>query len=100
MSFPPRMGVIAQRTILDGKEPARSVVNDAEGDWAVLDGINDPNEPGACVLVRMSVLTDADPSLLALAAMERGTEAWREGPDAPWTFEPHAYADEDPAAAG
>jgi hypothetical protein len=94
MPFPPRLGVIAQRTVLDGKEPVRSVVLDADGDWSALDGINDPNVPDACVLVRMSVLTDADPSLLDLAEMEPGTEAFREGPDAPWTFEPHTYPDE------
>jgi hypothetical protein len=94
MPFPPRLGVIAQRTVLDGAQPVRSFVFDAEGDWAALDGINDPNEPGACVLVRMSVLTDADPSLLPLADMEPGTQAWRDGPDVPWTFEP--YTSDEP----
>ncbi|WP_156313182.1 hypothetical protein [Micromonospora sp. HK10] len=89
--FPRHLGVVAQRTVLEGTEPARSVVDDAEGDWLVSDGVNDPN--GNAVLVCMEHLVAADGTIAPLAAMPPGTEVWRASPDEPWRIQQHTYAD-------
>jgi hypothetical protein len=91
--FPEGLGVIAQRTVLDGREPVREVVHDAECYWLASDGVNDPNVDGAAVLVCMHHLTDVDLSVAALATMPPGTVAWRDGQDDPWQFGPHTYVE-------
>jgi hypothetical protein len=92
--FPEALGVVVQRTVLEGREPARAVVHDADGDWLASDQVNDPNEPGAAVLVCMRHLVDDDPSLGELATMPPGTVAWRAGHGDAWTFDEHRYPDE------
>lgn len=77
--------------MLEGTEPARSVVHDAEGDWLVSDDVNDPN--GNAVLVCMEHLVAADGTIAELAAMSPGTEAWRPNPGEPWRLQQHTYAD-------
>ncbi|MGC5054710.1 hypothetical protein ACLQ2S_25030 [Micromonospora sp. DT48] len=89
--FPQHLGVIVQRTVLEGTEPARSVVHDAEGDWLVSDDVNDPN--GNAVLVCMEHLVAADGTIAELAAMPPGTEAWRPNPGEPWRLQQHTYTD-------
>jgi hypothetical protein len=93
--FPDALGAVVQRTVLDGEEPARAVVHDSDDDWLVSDGVNDPNLPGAAVLVCIRHLADADPTLAALADMPPGTVARRADRDDPWTFEVHAYPDDE-----
>lgn len=88
--FPQHLGGV-QRTVLEGTEPARSVVHDAEGDWLVSDDVNDPN--GNAVLVCMEHLVAADGTIAELAAMPPGTEAWRPNPGEPWRLQQHTYAD-------
>ncbi|WP_412542624.1 hypothetical protein R8Z50_09090 [Longispora sp. K20-0274] len=90
--FPQHLGVVVQRTVADGTEPARAVVHDADGDWLVADGVSDPN--GNSILICMEHLTASDPTIAALAAMAPGTEAWREQPDRSWQFEAHQYSEE------
>ena len=85
--------MIVQRTVLDGQEPARSVVHDAYGDWLASDGVSDPNVHDASILVCMHHLVERDPSIEPLATMPPGTVAWRNNADDPWTFEKHAYED-------
>jgi hypothetical protein len=92
--FPEALGVVAQRTVLEGREPARAVVHDADGYWLAGDQVNDPNEPGASVLVCMLHLVDSDPSLAGLATMPPGTVAWRSDRGDAWKFEEHRYPDE------
>jgi hypothetical protein len=92
--FPTCLGVVIQRTVIDGEEPARSIVHDEDGDWLAWDGINDPNEPDASIVVCMHHLLDRDPSVAQLATMPPGNEAWREEAADPWTIEKHTYPDE------
>jgi hypothetical protein len=92
--FPAHLGIVIQRTVIDGEEPARSIVHDEDGDWLASDGVNDPNQPNAAIVVCMHHLIDLDPSIAQLANMPRGTEAWREDEDDPWTIDKHTYDDE------
>lgn len=51
--FPRSLAAVVQRSVLEGEEPARLVVHTAGNDWAVGDGVNDPNLPGASVATHM-----------------------------------------------
>jgi hypothetical protein len=93
--FPEGVGVVIQRTVIDGQQPALSVVHDEDGDWLAWDGINDPNVPDAAILVCMHHLVDLDPSVAELATMPPGTEAWRDNATDPWTIEEHSYEDDE-----
>jgi hypothetical protein len=93
--FPAALGAVVQRTVLDGREPARAVVHDADGDWLVSDEVNDPNLPGAAVLVCLRHVVDADPTLAGLATMPPGTVARRADRNDPWKFEDHTYPDDE-----
>ena len=46
--FPDSLGAVVQRTVLSGDFPAREVVHTPDGSWLIGDGVNDPNQPGAC----------------------------------------------------
>jgi hypothetical protein len=92
--FPSNLGAVVQRTVVDGKEPARQVVHDADGSWLVGDGLNDPNVQGACTVIALVQLTVRDPSLGKLATLEPGHLAWRSSTDLPWQIEPHSYPEE------
>lgn len=55
-TFPRELGAVVQRTVLDGREPAREVVHTSDGLWLVSDGVSDPNEPdGALATHRLGV---------------------------------------------
>ena len=92
--FPANVGAVVQRTVLDGREPARVVIHDAEGDWCVGDGINDPNERGACVVACLHCIVTADPAIASLATLPVGYQARRSEADESWVLSPHAYEDE------
>ncbi|MPZ98632.1 MAG: hypothetical protein GEU80_04685 [Dehalococcoidia bacterium] len=89
--FPRELGAVVQRTVLEGDEPARIVVHDADGDWALGDGVHDPNEPGACRVTHIRHVVDADPTLDDLASMPPGHVAERDGPGSPWLIAEHRY---------
>jgi hypothetical protein len=61
--FPDNLGVVVQRTVLSGDLPALVVIHDADNDWVVGDGINDPNAPDACVVAHMSHVVGQDSSV-------------------------------------
>lgn len=92
--FPRRLGAVIQQTVLDGSEPARMVVHDAENDWLVGDGVNNPNEHGACVIGHIVHVSDADPTVAELASMGIGLVATRSDPHSPWQIDPHEWAEE------
>lgn len=48
--FPANLGAVVQRTVFYGELPARDVIHDADNMWFVGDGIDHPNEPGACIV--------------------------------------------------
>lgn len=89
--FPPELGAVIQRTVLDGLEPAREVIHDAENDWVVGDGITDPNRPGASVASHIGHVVQRNSSVAALASLPLGHIATRPGPGAPWTIAEHHY---------
>ncbi|WP_250008148.1 hypothetical protein [Actinoplanes sp. M2I2] len=83
-SFPPQLGAMVQRTVADGELPALAVVHTADNSWIVLDGVNDPNLDGACVIDAMVHLVDDDPSLAVVARLEVGHRADRQRPGDLW----------------
>jgi hypothetical protein len=89
--FPDALGAVVQRTVLDGEEPARIVIHDADGDWAVGDGVNDPNEPGASIATHMHHVVARDPSVAELATMALGHVAERAASGDPWAISRHSY---------
>ncbi|BCY11926.1 hypothetical protein [Actinoplanes sp. L3-i22] len=93
--FPDRLGVVVQRTVLEGREPVRVVIHDEENDWLVGDGVTDPNLPGATVLACISQIAAADPAVADLATLPVGHAATRDHPDKPWTVTPHEWPDDD-----
>lgn len=89
--FPAELGAVVQRTVLSGAEPARVVIHDSEGDWAVGDGVNDPNVPGALLATHIRHVVERNSSVAALASMPPGHIATRVDPGSPWSIEPHAW---------
>ncbi len=90
--FPPELGAVIQRTVLDGHEPAREVIHDEENNWLVGDGITDPNLPGASVASHMRHVIERNSSVAELASLPLGHIATREGPGTPWVIAPHEYS--------
>jgi hypothetical protein len=93
--FPSDLGAVIQRTVFNGDLPAREVVHDADNSWAVGDGVNDPNEPGACVVGHMLHVVERNSSVASLASMPPGYIATRGGPGEPWQIDRHRYLDEE-----
>jgi hypothetical protein len=93
-SFPRNLGAVVQRTVLSGELPVRLVVHDDENDWCVGDDVNDPNVPGASVVVHMAHVLGRDSSVSELASLPPGWAAMRDGPEQPWQRFPHHYPDE------
>ena len=90
-AFPARLGAVVQRTVLDRIEPARLVVHDSDGDWAIGDGVHDPNLPGACIATHISHVLMIDPTLAPLATLPPGHLAERVTPDDGWRISAHSY---------
>ncbi len=82
-SFPRNLGAVVQRTALSGELPVWLVVHDDENDWCVGDDVNDPNVPGASVVVHMAHVLDRDSSVSELASLPPGWAAMRDGPEHP-----------------
>jgi hypothetical protein len=92
--FPHDLGAVVQRTVLDGREPARVVVHDDENSWLVGDGKNDPNSDGACVVSCIHRVIEKNSTVAGLADLPLGHIAHRKNPGKPWVVEPHSYPDE------
>ena len=95
--FPKRLGAVVQLTVLDGEEPARLVIHDEASGWAVGDGINDPNEPGAAVATHISHVVERNSSVAGLADLPAGHMATRTEPGRPWVRAGLVWADDDSA---
>ena len=89
--FPPELGAVIQRTVLEGQEPAREVIHDEENNWVVGDGITDPNLPGASVASHMLHVIERNSSVAELSSLPLGHIATRKGPGTPWVVAPHEY---------
>jgi hypothetical protein len=82
--FPPPLGAVVQRTVLDGTMPALVVGHSSNGDWYVGDGVNDPNEPGAALATHIAHVIESNSSIGSLATLPPGHEATRRWPGDPW----------------
>ena len=71
-SFPAHLGAVIQKTVLSGELPALLVIHDADNDWAVGDGVNDPNEPGASVVSHITHAIERNSSIATLADLPLG----------------------------
>lgn len=90
-AFPATLGAVVQLTVLHQVEPARLVVHDIDGDWAIGDGVNDPNLPDACVAAHIAHVLTLDPTLAALATLPPGHMAERASPADEWQISAHSY---------
>lgn len=93
--FPASLGAVVQRTVLDGAEPARTVIHTDEGSWLVGDGVNDPNLPGAVAVVGMVHVVDQDPTLDELATLPPGHIAERDSLEDVWHVRSHEWATDE-----
>ena len=82
--FPLDLGATVQRTVLDGEMPALLVVHTVGGDWAIGDGTNDPNIPGASVATHIWHAIDRNSSITGLAHLAPGQQARRLSPHHEW----------------
>jgi hypothetical protein len=87
--FPPQLGAVVQRTVNSGEWPALLVIHDADNDWLIGDGVNDPD--GASVAAHVLHGIERDPSVATLADLPPGWQARRDGAGKPWIREPHTY---------
>jgi hypothetical protein len=92
--FPPDLGVIVMRTILDGEMPVLQVVHAPEDWWGFADGVNSPNGD-ASITAHVHHVLDLDPSLVQLATLQPGSKADRDDPDAPWVVTEFEYGEDD-----
>ena len=87
------VGGVVQRTIINGELPALIVVHDDEGDWLIGDGVNDPNEDGACGIYHLSHVVSLDSSLAEVMKIPIGYAARRESVTDPWRISVWEYDD-------
>ena len=86
--FPNDLGAVVMKTVLEGKLPALQVCHFPDNSWAVADGVNDPNEPGACIATHLRHVLEADPSMNELATLPPGLQADRLTSDGDWVISP------------
>jgi hypothetical protein len=83
-AFPAQLGAVIMNTVLDGDLPALQIVHFADNSWAIADGVNDPNEPDACVATHIWHAVEQNSSLAALASLPPGYQANREAVGEAW----------------
>jgi len=89
--FPHNLGAVVQRTVLDGHQPAREVIQTLDNSWIVGDCATDPNAPGAAVAACMLHVIEQNSSVAGLADLPLGHIAHREDPGHPWIIEEHEW---------
>lgn len=89
----PGVAGVMQRTIINGEMPALIVVHDDEGDWLIGDGVNDPNEDGACGIYHLSQVVSLDESLAEVMNLPAGFAATRESISSAWEISPWEFDD-------
>lgn len=92
-AFPAELGVVVQKTVLSGELAALEVTHTSDNSWLVGDGVNDPNEPGACIATHISHVIESNSSIAALASLPLGYTATREAARAEWMASPHVWPD-------
>ncbi|MET8256512.1 hypothetical protein [Micromonospora sp. NPDC005205] len=92
--FPDNLGAVVQRTVLEGREPAREVTHTDDNSWLVGDGVNDPNQPDAVVATCLRHVMELNSSVAQLASLPLGQSAFRKNPGEPWVIETHSWSEE------
>jgi hypothetical protein len=91
--FPLDLGAVVQRTVLDGIRPALLVAHFPNGAWAIGDGVDDPNVPGASIATHIWHAIRQNSSIEALTSLPPGHEARRRWPGDPWVIEKVEFED-------
>jgi hypothetical protein len=91
MADAPNVGGVVQRTVVDDELPALVVIHDDDGDWLIGDGVNDPNEDGACMIVHLGHILGKDETLAEVMNLPRGWAAFRSSPTAAWEISRWQY---------
>lgn len=73
---PRRTAVFTLRAIVFQGSPILSVIHDHDGDWQFLDGVTDATIENHA-LVALENIARLDPSVMALADLPCGWQAWR-----------------------
>ena len=89
--FPADLGAIVMKTVLDDGYQVLQVVHFSDNSWAVADGVNDPNLPGACIATHLKHVLDLDPSIEDLASLPIGHQANRSAVGELWVVEPFSF---------
>ena len=92
-AFPSGLVAVVQKTVIAGELPALIVIHDDEGDWLVGDGVNDPNEDGACGLYHMDHVVALDEAIQEAARLRTGYTATRDSLLDSWVFSKWEYPD-------
>jgi hypothetical protein len=80
---PRNTAAITTRQVLAGAAPVLHVTHDSDdGSWQFLCGTTD--DPADARVVGLGRMCDRDASLLELADLPEGWQAWRERAGAPW----------------
>ncbi|GAD83570.1 hypothetical protein NCAST_20_01380 [Nocardia asteroides NBRC 15531] len=95
LAFPEDLAACVYNTVASGERPALVVVHDADGDWIIGDGSDEPLDPATASLLHIQHVLDNDSAVAELAALPPGKIAWRDQPADPWTIEDFAYPDEE-----
>ena len=90
--FPPDLGVVAMRTVLDGDMPVLQVIHAPDDWWGFADGVNSPNGD-ASQGVHIAHVLDRDPALSELATLPPGFQADRDDDSSPWVISAFSYGE-------
>ena len=80
---PPTKLVLTTKRVANDGAPLLGVTHDSDGGWQFLDGGSTTEEDAA--VLHLAHVVGADLSLVGLADLPLGWQAWRSGPDSPWT---------------
>jgi hypothetical protein len=71
------------------------VVHALDGSWLVGDGVNDPNETGACVASHIWHAIEKNTAIVELDDVPPGHMATRSGPGDEWCVSPTHWPDDE-----
>ena len=94
-TFPPDLGALISRTVLDGKAPVLYVAHTHDNRWVITDAFGDPNASGALVVACIWHAIEGDRSLTSMADLPLGVEAVRDSPGEPWRSRSYEEEEEE-----
>ena len=81
---PPDKSTITVQQVVCGNQPILFVSHEAEGTWQFMPRAPFDGDDGVMTMVTLQSLVELDASLVELADLLPGWEAWRERAGAPW----------------